>query len=437
MSVVIPQKAPQRLIFLVIVLPPALAGVLVIIRWPPLGLVALIVAALVAPSPRLPGGFNSAVLFLILLIVLWLLNMIVRHGQIQLVSSRTIRPLLVLIVVTIVAFIVGQIDWFDFASQAAMDAQIGGLSIFAMAVGAFLLVAHQVRDLKWLQYMTWVFIGLSALFVAGWLFSPIGRITGRTFQLGATANSMFWTWLVALAFGQAFLNRKLNLAQRALLFGIVLATLYVGFFLNREWKSGYLPPLVSIAVIIALRSKKVAVLMGLLAPFMAIYLFQDAVATDQYSYGTRLDAWIIVLGMLKLNPILGFGPANYYWYTRLFPIRGFHVVFNSHNQYIDILAQTGILGLGCVLWFFAEIGLLGWRLRLRVPEGFQKAYVYGVLGGLMGTIASGMLVDWFLPFVYNIGLTGFRGGMLPWLFLGGLVSIDQITKSSEKVLSLS
>ena len=62
----------------------------------------------------------------------------------------------------------------------------------------------------------------------------------------------------------------------------------------------------------------------------------------------------------------------------------------------------------------------------RVPEGFAKAYVVGALGGLVGMLVAGGLVDWILPFVYNIGFTGFRASILPWIFLGGLISIEQI-----------
>ena len=42
-------------------------------------------------------------------------------------------------------------------------------------------------------------------------------------------------------------------------------------------------------------------------------------------------------------------------------------------------------------------------------------------------VVVGLLsVDWVLPFTYNIGLSGFRTSMLAWMFLGGLVSIEQI-----------
>jgi hypothetical protein len=41
-------------------------------------------------------------------------------------------------------------------------------------------------------------------------------------------------------------------------------------------------------------------------------------------------------------------------------------------------------------------------------------------------LIAGMLGDWFLPFVYNIGIAGFRSSILPWLFFGGLVTIDHL-----------
>jgi GT2 family glycosyltransferase len=59
-------------------------------------------------------------------------------------------------------------------------------------------------------------------------------------------------------------------------------------------------------------------------------------------------------------------------------------------------------------------------------DGFVVAYVYGVLGGFVATVMSGMLGDWVLPYVYNITIRGMRAAMLPWLFLGGLLALEQI-----------
>ncbi len=434
-SLALPQLVSLRLVTLLTGLLFLAGIVLALMRSPALGPVLLILVCLVVPSPYLPGGLNVAVLFVLLLIGLWLLALLLQRRETQPVRSRTVKPLLVFMSVVVLSFIVGQLGWFRSVSAAPMETQLGGVAIFVLSGAAFLLVANQVRDLRWLQAMTWVFLFVGAFHIGGWMeYTVLGPI-GSQLQIGATGNSMFWVWMAALAFSQAAYNRKLHPLWRITLSLLVVAILYVSFILNSGWKSGYLPVMVALAVIIGARSWRVGLLVALLAILPAIYLASTAIATDEYSYSTRIDAWIIVLGMLKVNPLLGFGPANYYWYTPLFPIRGWHVQFNSHNQYVDILAQTGIVGLACFAWFAAEVARLGWSLRNRAPEGFARAYVYGALGGLAGMLVSGMLVDWFLPFTYNIGLAGFRGSVLTWLFLGGLVSIEQMVRRNGELTS--
>lgn len=421
--------ASQKEILLLIGLLAGLGSVLIFMYWPGFGLVSLIATALIVPSPSLPGGLNVAVLQLGLLIGLWLLDVIFGQREIRFYPSRTTWPLLALVVAATISLGLGQLRWFSFATPAPLDAQLGGWAIFVLAAGAFLLVGNQVKDLRLLQWLTWTFLAFGAIFIAGWLIPPLEPVRSALFQNGTHNNSMFWVWIVTLSFSQALINQKLPMVWRVMIGGLALATLYVAFVLNDGWKSGYLPPLVSVAVIIGLRSWRTGLVVALGGIIPAMTLSSEAIASDEYSYDSRLDAWIIMLKMIKINPFFGFGPANYYWYTPLFPIRGYAVRFNSHNQYIDIVAQTGLLGLFCVLWFAWEVAWLGWRLKEQLPEGFAKAYAYGALGGLAATLASGVLVDWFLPFAYNVGLTGFRASMMPWLFLGGLVSIERIYRN--------
>jgi O-antigen ligase len=168
----------------------------------------------------------------------------------------------------------------------------------------------------------------------------------------------------------------------------------------------------------------------LLQPQVAQELFMGG--DNEYSLMTRLEAWGILWEIIKLNPILGVGPANYYFYTPLFNILGYSVSFNSHNNYVDIVAQTGLAGLACFLWFAWELGWIIWRLRNQMPDGFPRAYVYGALGGFVATLASGMLGDWVLPFVYNVGLEGFRASGLAWMFLGAVIALQQMYPPAEK-----
>ena len=413
------------------------AGAIVVLEKPPFGLVGLVIASFTVPFAIGTGtqtSLNVTVLLLSLLIGLWVLDMGVRQREVRLFPSRPILPLLAFAVVAALSFMVGNLPWFAFVQSASLQAQVGGLSVFLLSAGAFLLVAHQVQDLRWLKRLTWLFMALGGLYIAGRLVPGFGRFTGRLFQNGAT-GSLFWAWLVALAFSQAAFNRDLHLRWRLALGGMVLAAFYIGLFQTRWWASGWLPPLVAVVTILWAGAPRWGLLATLASGAVGALNIQAVInlvmiGDQQYSLVTRWEAWHILAEIVKVNPVLGLGPANYYHYTPLFPILGWYVKFNSHNQYVDIVAQTGLLGLACFLWFAWEVGRLGWRLRKRVPEGFARAYVYGAVGGLAGTLAAGMLADWVLPFVYNIGLAGFRASVLCWLFLGGLVSLEQMSRGA-------
>jgi O-antigen ligase len=124
---------------------------------------------------------------------------------------------------------------------------------------------------------------------------------------------------------------------------------------------------------------------------------------------------------------LGLGPANYYQYTSMFSIMGYDVNFNSHNQYIDLLAQVGIFGTVVFLWLMAACAKAAWSIRNRASVGFNRAYAYCSIAAIVGMLWAGLHGDWVFPFVYNVGIDGFRASMLAWLFLGGLIAIEQIT----------
>ena len=420
--------ASRRELILVLLLPIGVGVVLTFLRWPALGLVFAPLGGLVIPFIG-PSGLNVTMVMVALLLSLWLLALIVPERHSQLARSRTLWPLLSFLVVAVCSFGVGQLPWLTFALHAPLGAQLGGLSIIVLSVATFLLAANQVKDLRWLSSITWVFIAVGAISVL--IRSVLPALGLSTRNLFPQVGTVFYVWLVTMAFSQAALNRELHLYWRLALGGLVIVVIYILFILKFEDKSGWLSVFVGIAVIIGARSWRAGLALAPVAGLSVLYMWTRLVSTDEYSISTRFDAWIIMGQIIKINPILGLGFANYYWYTPLFPIRGYAVSFNSHNNYVDILAQTGLVGLFCVLWIFWEAGWLGWRLREQVPSGFAQAYVYGALGGLAGMVMSGMLGDWILPFFYNLGLNGFRSSMIGWLFLGGLVSLEQMVRSQK------
>jgi hypothetical protein len=432
-SVLIAPRAAtgSRMFMMLFLLLIGIGPVLLLLNRPMIGILLLIPSALYVPLNIGTGtgtSLSAPVLLIILLLALWMLDMLVRQKKITFISSRPFLPLLILLVIAFLAFAVGQLPWFLYAKQASIAAQLGGLGIFFLSAAAFSLAAHQIPDLRWLRYLTWMFLALGSLHIIGRHF-PALRVD-RFLQRGAH-GSLFWTWMVAISLSQAVFNTSLKPYWRLILGGLAFATLSVGWLYVRGWASGWVPGLVVVGTLIWLRSWRLGLLATVIAVLMKLALdpglFNELLTADEYSINTRWVAWEIVLrDIVMVNPLLGVGPANYYNYTSLFPILGWYVVFNSHSQYVDLLAQTGVLGFLCFFWFIWEVGRLGWRLRLKVPEGFARAYANGALAGLVGMLVAGALGDWILPFVYNIGLIGFRASVFGWLFLGALIALERM-----------
>lgn len=403
-------------------LPVGVGVALLFLRRPLIGLLLTVLGGMSIPWTG-PGGVNLTIVGLLFLLTLWLLSMFMAQGDLRFDVVQVTRPALLLLALVALALVVGQMAWYR-TQAAPLSAQLGGFAVFFTAIGTLLFVGHQVKAPRGLAILTGSLILYGSLHMIGWIEPHLGRYLRLLYQDGAT-TSMFWTWVVTLALSQALFNHRLVWVWRLVLLGVVAMTFYVAYGLNGDWKSGWMPALLSAALLLLFRCWRIRYLLALLGLIPGINLVAKAMASDEYSYTTRLEAWAIVGEIVKVNPLLGLGPANYYWYTPLFRIRGYTVNFNSHNQYVDLVAQSGMLGLLAYLWLLGALGWLGWRLRHRVADGFEKAYVYGALAGWGATVAAGALGDWVLPFVYNVGLSGVRSSILPWIFLGGLLALER------------
>lgn len=405
------------------------AGLLVLLRFPNVGFLLLFAGGMFVPFAG-PGGFNASILTLILMIGLWFMDMFVVKRRFSFVNSAPIRPAFFMLIVCVIAFAMGQIPWFVFANQAPLDAQIGGFAIYFFLVLAMIMTANVIREIRWLKIIVWTFIGLGFIYVLGRTLQL--EIVDRIYAHGVYANSMFWMWMVTLPLSQAIYNNHLSLRSKAVLYGIVALTFFVALVQQNDWKSGWVPAGLVAAVLVGWKFRKVLPFTIPFVLMVAAYLAQDLISTDEYSWGTRVDAWLVVLDIARVSPIIGLGFSNYYWYAQIFTIRGYRIRFNSHSQFVDIIAQTGVLGLACFLWILFEIGKMAYRLMNELPEGFAKAYAYGIFASVFGSLMAAFLVDWLLPFAYNIGLDGVRASVLPWIFFGGLISIEQIYLAKQK-----
>lgn len=413
-----------------------LCGVLVIVRYPQLGILGLVPIALLVPYSLGTGTQTDLNLAFLAIPLMWgvlFVRSVVYGRTWDSLLTRETWPLIGLTLTAIVSLISGYLPWNAFAQLAPVRAQLGALAIFGFTGGACILVMATLNSARWVKILTGLFLIIASIYMLGRAIPFLGFID-RFFVTAAT-GSVFWIWLVSLAAGQGLFNRQLDFRVRVLLMGLVALTLGVAFVFpaNRDWASGWLPAAVSLALLLWFRWPRLAVGLGLLMVFVAAVNFQTIqdlflAGDNAYSLLTRTAAYQILLQVIQVNPLLGVGPANYYYYTPLYSILGYYVKFNSHNQYIDILAQTGIIGLFFFAWFVVEMFRASWRLR-NVAETtghlFVVGYANAALGGLAGMLVAGALGDWIIPFVYNVGVSGFRGSLFGWLFLGGVLALKR------------
>lgn len=412
-------RLDQGLIFVV----PAVFSLLLLLRNLQIGFPLLIISNLLIPSVIGTGTETSISISLLLsiaIIGLWLFDRVAGKQALLDISSPVVPPLLILMVVSVISFGFGQFRWLP-TQPVSIQAQLGGLGLFILLPGVFLVTMNRLRDVRYLKWSTWLFVFLGWGFVVT-LLVPGMRVWGLQIYQRAVFDSMFWTWLAIIAFSQAMFNNKLSWPIKIFAYLVAASAFYFTIVIRQSWTSGWLPALIGIFFILIMKRPKL-VLVAVLVALVVLAVQPGIISSillggdNEYSLTTRLEAWKIVLRLVSLNPLFGLGPATYYNYTPLFSILGFSVRFNSHNNYVDIAAQIGILGLIAFLWFAWKLFWQLWNHKEIVPEGFPRAHMYAAIGGLIATLAAGMLGDWFIPFVYNIGLEGFRSSSFSWFFL--------------------
>jgi O-antigen ligase len=188
------------------------------------------------------------------------------------------------------------------------------------------------------------------------------------------------------------------------------------------WLSGWVPPLVAAGLLTLLRSRPLF-LVGLLGAAMVGVGFADRIYLEvfqsQFDEGSdsRLEIWSQAWDLLSQHPLLGTGPAGYAaYYMTLYAGSGSSM--STHSNYVDVAAQTGIVGSIVFLWLLVTVGVAAYRACRRWKGGFEGGFARAGAAGFAGAIVAMALGDWVIPFVYNQGIEGFRYTVHTWVFLG-------------------
>ena len=155
-------------------------------------------------------------------------------------------------------------------------------------------------------------------------------------------------------------------------------------------------------------------------------------AEARSSLYTRLAAWEINWLITSKHLLFGTGPGGYAAYLMsYFPTRA----MATHSNYLDILAQTGIIGSVLFLWFLISLVRMAYRLyrRVRGRGDFLEALANAAFAGTIGSIVIMGFGDWILPFAYTQTIAGYDHAVYSWLFMGTIPVLDRLSIQGQIV----
>jgi putative inorganic carbon (HCO3(-)) transporter len=240
------------------------------------------------------------------------------------------------------------------------------LAEMALGLALGFIVSGEVKKEKKLIYLALslpLWAGLALCNSRGGLFSMFGQLLFLALMWTVTGNAKslhdYPAWSERL---------KSSRAVRVLLFGSLLVFMFVGTI----WMGG---------------DELASRLEAVPGEINNTYTSRER--------GTRIDTWRATLLMIKEHPVAGVGFGGYWAIIPEYHNASGEVTpQEAHNDYLELLASGGVIGLLPAAWFmfaFIKRARRGWS----VSKGYARAASLGALAGIFG-VALHSLVDFGL-----------------------------------------
>ncbi|MBA7497374.1 hypothetical protein ES704_00102 [subsurface metagenome] len=175
-------------------------------------------------------------------------------------------------------------------------------------------------------------------------------------------------------------------------------------------------------------------------PGTVISKIKGRISVAQFTQGSslkrRIAIWKFTTLMIKDHPIFGSGLGTFKYNSLNYQAKFFDqgenrslypygIADKVHNEYLQLGAELGILGLGIFFWIIITYFSYGIKLLKRTKDRYKQGILIGLMGGIMA-----VLVDAIFGFPLHLPATL----VLFWLFIGLIVSVEyseQETKIEE------
>lgn len=384
------------------------------------------------------SGFNLTTISLIILIFGWL----IKSSKNGLCAKSTLNfPILTFILIMYASVWYG---YFNFG-YSPLGEELNLYKRFVTSLIFYFIILNSVKDKKTMalllkvMFAVTVFISILTTkeYLGGqtWHYNEDSRVTIAGMQPNALGSFITQCLPVLLAF--ALLTKKI--AGRLIYFALIL--ICVAGLMFTYSRGAYLSAMISILVITFLAGRKsfIKVIAGSLVVFFFISIFfgyghiipvsvkerfdmlGDKEKREQdFSVQTRERIWKIAKEYISQSPIYGYG----------YNAKQYLLPLDTHNTYLNVLLDMGILGLTSFLLIF----FVGFKIALRVyklsPEPFDKGLSLGLIGSLVAILVGNFFGTRFELFASNGYFTAILG------MVARLNSEINVVKINNKIIKV-
>jgi len=276
---------------------------------------------------------------------------------------------------------------------------------YAFMACMYLLTFNAIKDEEDQRKILVVVMAIVVLFIsirsyrsytAGASFVEDSRSGGPFWVAGLNTNHFgaFIVYCSSVFLGLFFLDN--NRRRKMLFLGVVLLSLHPLFFAFS--RGAYAAAFVVLIFFALVKKRSLLILVfvlvvawkTLLPPSVVerISMTKDEGGQIEVSAAVRLDLWDQALKLFKEHPVIGVGFDGF-----KFSLPEESRWTDTHNYYMKMLVEQGVIGLGVLLITLLMAFRSGWKLLREANNGFEKGLGLGFMGCVLASATTNLFGD--------------------------------------------
>lgn len=363
----------------------------------------------------LPGGSQIIDLLFFSMIIGWVISSSSSKPFMDKSSINT--PVIIMIIYLFISLLVGTYSLTGGLMIDKGETRVQDWKNFTLLPVLFFLLVNNLPDRKWVMKIFWIMM-FALLLVNYYTVSQIAsysalesrvKITG-TFQfLGPNEVSAFLNQNTVILGGIYFFLKRSW--QKLALLGLIMVNCYCILFLYS--RGAYLGLCAGFLILFLLKNQKMLIPLILILALWQVVLPEKAIerikgTTNEYgeldeSSELRIIMWEKGMELFKASPVVGIGYG-------VFRLKDFGTgLKDTHNIYVKILVEQGIIGFILFLVVVFAIAKQGFYLYQKGADDFSKGLGLGLMASMLTLLINNFFGDRWAYFELSAYIWAFAG----------------------------